>query len=272
MASLHPPSGAPTAQEIKNAFDRASVQRAFVDDGDVACARGAVSMHDVALGGISLVTRLMDELGESVTKAGASTVLEFPRNVPIFTYTHECRLLTECHPFALASGVVAKMMPCARGNACMGMCEHFDGHEASGGIVLRALLTPAELTSFEQTGANPAGPRLCILCARLYVCEAYFETQDARYETLTRGACFNFYGNLRGCHDGYKAEHTIPLGSGSRWSGLLAPVACNSLSKMRIRKRAGVWGVDQSELAFTEPRDAHMGSSDAGQYFRQRTA
>jgi hypothetical protein len=132
------------------------------------------------------------------------------------------------------------------------MNPHLEGHKESGGILVRALLTPEELAAFEQTGVNPPGPRLCVLCARVYMAEAYFEAQDARHKHEAQGACFNYYGNLRECRDGYKVEYTIPLESGTRWTGLIAPVACNSLSKMRVCKQAGVWTIDQRELAYVD--------------------
>lgn len=207
-----------------------------------------VSMHRVAKDGISIVSRLMDELDGAATaeeKAGMC----YDADVPIFTYSHECRLMTECHPFALPDGRTADMLPCAKGSACVGMNPDLRGHKESGGIVLRGALTPEELSVFETTGKNPKESRLCVLCARNLVCEAYFETQDPSYEKILRGVCFNFYANLRGCKDGYKPEHTVPLGSSSAWNGLIAPVACNSLSKMVIVRKQGVWSVDQRELA-----------------------
>ena len=160
------------------------------------------------------------------------------------------------------------MLPCARGANCMGMNKDLEGHAASGGVVLRALMTPEELTCFEHTGKNPAAPRLCVLCARVYVCEAYFETQDNQYDKLIEGTCFNFYGNMRGCREGYKIEHTIPLGSGPRWNGLIAPIACNALNKMRLKKQEGVWTVDQSELAHVDLQDSMGGASADVRRFR----
>jgi len=269
VLSMSIPTGSPTCEEIALAYERVAQHRTFTSgDETVVSTLPNVAIKPLGLNGISLVSRLLEELDASVQASPSTLVLEYPKDIPIFTFSHESRILTECYPFPLPDGTLATMMPCTRGCACMGMSRQIEGHETSGGVIVRALLTPEELVAFEYTGKNPPGPRLCILCARIYVSEAYFETQDARYETVLRDTCFNFYGNLRGCREGYKIEHSIPLGSGTRWSGLVAPVACNALSKMRIKKVAGVWTVDQRELAYIDPSDRSDANSEKVRYFR----
>lgn len=233
-----------TDDALKSAYQDLSSE-----DGAVRTEKvRSLPMHRVVKDGISIVSRLMDEFDKAVTPEDKAEMY-YDADVPIFTFSHECRLLTECYPFSLPDGRSVDMLPCARGYSCIGMHPELRGHKESGGIILRGVLTPEELTTFEKTGKNPKESRLCVLCARNLVCEAYFETQDSRYEKMIRNVCFNFYANLRGCKDGYKREHTIPLGSGNAWNGLIAPVACNSLSKMFIVRRQGVWTVDQRELA-----------------------
>lgn len=269
-------SGCPTADEFERACARlnprssgagaaAGVGTAAGTAAEPVEVRGTVPMRSVAQDGIGIVSRLMESLEKATREDASGPVLEYPEDVPIFTFSHESRLLTECYPFPLADGTVAEMLPCARGSECLGTSKQLEGHDASGGVVLRGLLTPEELTCFEQTGKNPEGPRLCVMCARVCVSEAYFETQDAQFERVTRGVCFNFYGNLRGCREGYKREHTIPIGSCARWNGLIAPVACNALNKMRLVRRGGVWTVDQRELGFADASDA---THDRARHFR----
>ena len=95
--------------------------------------------------------------------------MENRTDIPIFTFSHECRLLTECYPFMLPDGKMMEMKSCARGEKCVGMYPNLEGHKESGGIILRGLLTPEEMTSFENTGKNPEGDRLCVLlCSELY--------------------------------------------------------------------------------------------------------
>jgi hypothetical protein len=264
-----PPSGCPTSDEIKGAYERAALHNALMreEEAEDQTAKQPPAQA-AAVGGISIVSRLIEGLRSTVSTAADPPVLEYSKDIPIFTFSHESRLLTECYAFSLPNGAEAKMLPCARGNNCTGTSPLLQGHEESGGIVLRALLTPEELTAFEHTGVNPPAPRLCVMCARVYVAEAYFEAHDARHERLVRGACFNYYGNLRGCRDGYKVEHTIPLDSGTRWNGLVAPVACNSLSRMRVRKQAGIWSIDQRELAFVEPHNPAPNDGDDLRRFR----
>lgn len=262
-----PPSGCPTAEEVASAYVSLRGGTLSGDDGEKepGVRRGVVPMQSIALEGISIVSRLMQSLDNAVSGSTAAPILEYPKDIPIFTFSHESRLLTECYPFPLPDGTTAEMLPCARGRECLGMSEHLEGHETGGGIVLRALLTPEEITRFEFTGENPPSPRLCILCARLFMSEAYFETHDSQFDGLKKGVCFNFYGNLRGCHEGYKREYMIPLGSQSSWDGLIAPVACNALNKMRLVKRTGIWTVDQRELAHA---DSKTKRSDDVQRFR----
>ena len=61
--------------------------------------------------------------------------------------------LTECYPFALPDGRSVDMLPCAR------VFVHRDApgtaRSQRGGIILRGVLTPEELTTFEKTGKNP---------------------------------------------------------------------------------------------------------------------
>jgi len=253
-------SGCPTTEEIDSAC-----LSVVPKHGCGGQARSMVPMRSVALDGIGIVSRLMESLEHVTKKDATGPVLEYSEDVPIFTFSHESRLLTECYPFPLADGTVGEMLPCSRGGACIGMSKQLEGHDASGGVVMRGLLTPEELACFEQTGKNPEGPRLCVMCARVCVSEAYFETQDVEFEHITRGVCFNFYGNLRGCHDGYKREHTIPIGSCTRWNGLVAPVACNALNKMRMVRKGGVWTVDQRQLAHVDASDT---SRETVRHFR----
>lgn len=252
-----------TDEAIKRAYDDLSTDGTSVRHEKVR----AVCMHRVARDGISIVSRLMDELENAVTAEEISGMC-YDADVPIFTFSHECRLLTECYSFSLPDGRSAEMLPCAKGFSCIGMHPEMRGHKDSGGIVLRGALTPEELTTFEKTGKNPRESRLCVLCCRNLVCEAYFETQDSRYDKMIRNVCFNFYANMRGCKDGYKWEHTIPLGSSNAWSGLIAPVACNSLSKMAIVRRQGVWTVDQRELAHEYREEGAEKNTEAVQLFR----
>ena len=79
------------------------------------------------------------------------------------------------------------------------MHPSLQGHEASGGVVPRGMLTPEELARFEQTGENPDEPRLCVMCARLYVSEAYFWCQESRDDRAVRNVVLNWYVNPKNC-------------------------------------------------------------------------
>ena len=263
---MHDAETIPSREEVKTSYD-ALVNKTHQPDTRVR----SIPMHVFAKDGISIVSRLLEEMNTASCSDAETnkSSLCYDKDIPLFTFSHESRLLTECFPFALPGGVLADMLPCASGQLCVGMHPDIPGHkECCGGIILRGVLTPEELTTFEHTGRNPDEKRLCVLCARKVVSEAYFETRDTKYESLLNGVCFNFYGNLRGCRDGYAVEHTIPIGKSTSWDGLIAPVACSSFSKMRIVRKHGVWTVDQKKLSHEYPNDMSSGEKQDLRVFR----
>jgi hypothetical protein len=235
----------------------------------VASADEQVSfpMGQVAREGVSVVAKLIESLVDNGTQIATHDGHRV-EDVPVFTADHESRLLTEAYAYPLPNGRTARMLECANGCRCAGMHPSLQGHDACGGIVLRGILTQEELTRFEQTGENPDEPRLCVMCARLYVAEAYFWCQESRDERKVRNVVLNWYVNPKNCPGGYKGEHTIPLAAyDDDWSGMCGPVACNSFHKMRLVRRDRAWIVDQSELLWNE-RPRSFSEQDPGRVFR----
>jgi hypothetical protein len=165
--------------------------------------------------------------GKPAGEQGFKPCFEFPDDIPVFTAEHESKLLCECSRFALPDGRTAMMARCDAGDNCVGKNSNIDGHEASGGgVVLRSLLTPEELTVFELTGESPKETRLCILCARWYMASAYFWCQETRNERVLQNTIINWYVNPRDCAGGYRSEMMVPMGAYPGWRCMVGPVAC----------------------------------------------
>lgn len=264
----------PTDADVREALDALTSRPAFGGaSSGVASADEQVSfpMGRVAREGVSVVAKLIESLVESEGGEGRGVAHDGHRveDVPVFTADHESRLLTEAYAYPLPNGKTARMLECANGKRCAAMHPCLQGHEASGGIVLRGILTPEELARFEQTGENPDESRLCVMCARLYVAEAYFWCQESRDDRTVRNVVLNWYVNPKNCPGGYKAEHTIPLAAyDDDWSGMCGPVACNSFHKMRLTRRDRVWIVDQSELLWSEKPRSIVPERDPAKVFR----
>jgi hypothetical protein len=211
-------------------------------------------------GGVDIVSKLLENLhrnnGVPEGKEGFKRMTQFPDDIPVFTADHESRLLCECHKFALPNGTLASMKACAGGKNCVGLNANIAGHEKSGGgVIIRALLTPEELTVFETTGKSPIEDRLCVLCARWYMATAFFWCQENRNEKYLQNMIINWYVNPRDCEGGYKGDHMIPLGAYPGWRAMIGPVVCNSLHNLRLVRRGHVWWVDQSKLLWQGNRE-----------------
>lgn len=210
-------------------------------------------------GGVDIVGKLLENIarnGKPAGEQGFKPCFEFPDDIPVFTADHESKLLCECHSFALPDGRSVMMPSCDAGDNCVGKNSNLDGHEASGGgVVLRSLMTPEELTVFELTGESPKEARLCILCARWYQASAYFWCQETRNEKVLQNTIINWYVNPRDCVGGYRSETMVPMGAYPGWRCMVGPVACNALHKLRLVKRGRSWWVDQSKLLWREPSE-----------------
>lgn len=270
--SAPPPSDAvPSDADVREAHESLACRPAF--GGASSGARSAdeqvsFPMGRVAREGVSVVAKLIESLVEN-ERGERFHEGHRVEDVPVFTAEHESKLLTEAYAYPLPNGKTAKMLACANGTRCAGMHPFLQGHDACGGIVLRGVLTPEELARFEQTGENPDEPRLCVMCARLYVAEAYFWCQESRDERAVRNVVLNWYVNPKNCPGGYKGEHTIPLDAyDDEWSGMCGPMACNSFHKMRLTRRDRVWIVDQSELLWTEEPRGVPAMDDPARVFR----
>ena len=273
MSEDTPPCAIAIATRLRRAYDTISPPSliALFDEKseDAACGvQTIIPMAAVAREGVSIVAKLLEKLNDSVQASDDRTALEYPVDIPIFTAEHESRLMTECYLYPLPDGRTAKMLPCGTGSRCMGMHPKLEGHQACGGIVLRGILTPEELTTFEQTGKNPDDARLCVMCARYYVAEAYFWCQDNHDSRVSRNTIINWYVNPRDCPGGYKSEFTLPIGAYPAWNGMCGPIVCNSLHRMRLVRRGPTWIVDQSDLIWKDPKLAREESHTAAQLFR----
>lgn len=210
-------------------------------------------------GGVDIVSKLLENVarnGKPVGEQGFKPCFDFPDDIPVFTADHESKLLCECHNFALPGGRLAMMARCDAGDNCVGKNANIDGHEASGGgVVLRSLLSPEELTVFELTGESPKESRLCVLCARWYQTSAYFWCQETRNERVLQNTIINWYVNPRDCAGGYRSEMMVPMGAYPGWRCMVGPVACNSLHKLRLVKRGRSWWVDQSKMLWRDPSE-----------------
>jgi hypothetical protein len=238
-------------------------------------SKGAPQMFGPASlmgGGVDIVSHLLSSIGrqgKDAANAGFCATDDFPDDIPVHTAEHDSKLLCECHPFALPDGTVAQMKGCANGEHCTGRNPNLDGHdESGGGVVLRGLLTPSELSTFERTGENPEGPRLCVLCARWYIATAYFWCQEQRNEQILQNTVINWFVNPRDSPSGYRAEYMIPLGSYPGWRCMVGPVVLNNLHKLRLVRRGRVWWVDQSKLLWHSDGHAANGDSADVQAFR----
>jgi len=144
--------------------------------GTVDAAAEMYGPASLSSGGVDIVGKLLENIarhGKPMGEQGFKPCFEFPDDIPIFTADHESKLLCECHNFALPDGRSVMMPRCDAGDNCVGKNSNIEGHEASGGgVVLRSLMTPEELTVFELTGESPKETRLCVLCARWYQASA----------------------------------------------------------------------------------------------------
>ena len=177
--SLDPPSAfdlaASAAQDTEAAKAYASVLPRPLIPGQDPAATDKPQMYGPASlsgGGVDIVGKLLENIarnGKPAGEQGFKPCFDFPDDIPVFTAEHESKLYSECHNFALPNGRSAVMARCDAGANCVGKNANIAGHEASGGgVVLRALLSPEELTVFELTGESPKESRLCVLCARWY--------------------------------------------------------------------------------------------------------
>ena len=218
-------------------------------------------------GGVDIVGKLLENIarnGKPSGDQGFKPCFEFPDDIPVFTADHESKLLCECHNFALPDGRSAMMARCDAGDNCVGKNSNIEGHEASGGgVVLRSLLTPEELTVFQLTGESPKESRLCVLCARWYQASAYFWCQETRNEKVLQNTIIKWYVNPRDCPGGYRSEMMVPMGAYPGWRCMVGPVACNALHKLRLVKRGRSWWVDQSAMLWRDPTERAV-ESDTG--------
>jgi len=226
-----------------------SVRRAFHSDTESVARISAI-------GGLNVIHHLVSSIeknGKLVAPAGVFKAnADFPNDdVPVHTVEHETRLLCECHGFPLPDGTIADMKPCSSGEDCQGTHADLRGHEESGGVILRGILSPEELSHFEKTGENPEEPRLCVLCARFSAAVLYFWCQESRNESVLQNAQINWFVNAQDSPGGYKGEYMIPLHAYAGWQCMVGPVVMNNINKLRLVRRGRVWHVDQSELVWT---------------------
>jgi hypothetical protein len=271
-ASLEPPSAFDVAgssvtdsSEVCAAYSTILPRPLFPEDPDkqTPAMYGPMSLSN---GGVDIVGKLLENIsrnGKPVGDRGFKPCFDFPDDIPVFTAEHESKLLSECHHVALPDGRSVMMPRCDAGDNCVGKNVNIDGHEASGGgIVLRSLMTPEELTVFEMSGESPKETRLCVLCARWYMASAYFWCQETRNERVLQNTIFNWYVNPRDCVGGYRSEMMVPLGAYPGWRCMVGPVACNALHKLRLVKRGRSWWVDQSKLLWRDPSERVPGVAE----------
>ena len=259
---LHTPSNAFASDESEEEKKASAAYFAIAQKSAFSHISEKNPMYGPALlaeGGVDIVSKLLESMqrnnGVPSGTEGIKRMTKFPDDIPVFTAEHESKLLCGCHKFALPNGTLASMNPCAAGKNCVGLNSNIEGHEKSGGgIIVRALLTPEELTVFETTGKSPKEERLCVLCARWYMATAFFWCQETRNETSLQNMIINWYVNPRDCEGGYNGDHMIPLGAYPGWRAMIGPVVCNSMHKLRLVRRGHVWWVDQSKLLWRDSR------------------
>lgn len=142
-----------------------------------------------------------------------------PDELPIFTATHESRILTECVEHRLPCGTAVTPRPCAFGNQCQGLREEIRGHtQSGGGFILREAVTPIELAAFEARGEHPPTERRpCVLCCRHSFSGAYHAIRFGGIASRAQQCCvFNWYVNPRGCEQGYESAAMVPCEARAR--------------------------------------------------------
>lgn len=216
------------------------------DGREVARANDTI---DESLGGRRVVDEFL-EASKTCDFAGKNQIIvgDFSEDTPVCTVTHENKLLCEPHNVNLGDGRSVRMRPCIMGESCVGRSKLIEGHEESGGgVVLREMLFPKELTDFEMSGQLPDIQKPCVLCSRQHMMQAYVWCMNHN-DFARQNVIVNWYVNPRDCNDGYIGDYTIPYENVPGWNCIIGHVAVNRLSKMRLVKRNKVWWIDQSEL------------------------
>lgn len=181
--------------------------------------------------------------------------LDFLPDIPVFTVTHENKMLYEPHAITLPNGAKVNMRACVSAHNCVGKDPNIVNSDNNGGRVLRKMLTPEELVKFETNGVLPEEPRLCVLCARRCATVAYFWCLHERPEIMLRNTVINAYVNPVDCENGYLSEYAIPNVKDGSWRCMVGPIVTNSHSKMKYCKnRDGIWYVNQEALVWDKQK------------------
>ena len=181
--------------------------------------------------------------------------------LPLLSADYESALLAEAgtHPVRMESGRVDsyKFPACCRGNECVGMTYRLHGFTAQcPGVILTALMMPAEYQLFMETHTAPLQQRCCILCARAHLA-SFILTLRANQERLPlvdRSFSCQLYRSACNSPGGYKPSCML-LPSSKRFEGIFDPVVGFFVSKLRAVQdpaQGGRWVIDQSAMVFTE--------------------
>lgn len=185
-----------------------------------------------------------------------------PASVESFSAAHESLLLRE--PWHSAGSPESTCRPCVFGRQCIGMRSLIPGQSASGPLVLAEAMTPADLALFEQSGANPAVRRPCVLCTRANVLQAYLAARQAVAQGAEDRPCvvFNWCSNPP---DDYAPPCCVPFAEdGDAWLGIVGTVAMFMPDRLAMVQcpRTRLWRVDQSAMLRTHKpsRDTEDGA------------
>ncbi len=225
------------------------------DDSPRARARGLKQLQDLlaALARLSHAggeARLWNPLAQRYFECDETE--EF--SATPHTIDHENRLLREAGPHRLPSGRVVRMRPCSEGADCVGMRPALTGHGESGGVVLREMLTPSELSAFESSGRLPEEPtRPCVLCYRLRVQRALCEIENGPAAGRRPAFVVNSFCNAVDEPGGYQRDLCLPAPNSSAAGAMVGMVCGLHIKRLKLVRdpATSVWWVDQRGLAWT---------------------
>lgn len=212
---------------------------------------------------------------------------------PALTATYEALLLGESGEFPLRfrTGGVRRVTfpPCANGAHCIGrrggemqrrLClyEGLQGFPPDHpGVVLTALVFPAEFATLLQTGRAPTQQRPCVLCYRITLADAIYTLRWNRAggkgdgdETAAAEAeaprVLQLYHNPSNCEDGYLRSCMLQQHE-TVFDGLVDAVAEFRYTMLRAFRHADQgqrWCIDQSQMLYRSPEPPRVLAPERG--------